>query len=124
MSLLIQPNNNGTLTKEIGGSLAITCKPNVPDPSQISQLEWKDYRGNRIDIRTPNPSLYVNVSKQSIPRTTKKINYFSYPQKFPEGIVLVFSKLTQEQGGVYTCSANYAASERLQASVTVRPIGK
>lgn len=58
--LEIQPQSK-VITKEIGGSLAITCKPNVPNPSLISQMEWRDGLGRRIETTNPASLYYIQV---------------------------------------------------------------
>ncbi|KAJ3659170.1 hypothetical protein Zmor_010873 [Zophobas morio] len=95
----IQPNT-GVISKQIGASLALTCKPNVQDPTLISQLEWRDSKNRRIENTNRANPIYV----QSIGDEP--------------GLVLIFQKLDESHAGNYTCSANYA-SEELKSTVTV-----
>ncbi|KAG5882838.1 hypothetical protein JTB14_008020 [Gonioctena quinquepunctata] len=97
-SLEIQPNQK-VVTKEVGGSLALTCRPNVPDPSLVTQLEWRDPRDRRIDSSNRANSIYVQMLAGE------------------PGAVLIFSSLTENQGGKYTCHAFYTNTEPLSASV-------
>ncbi|CAG9819922.1 unnamed protein product, partial [Phaedon cochleariae] len=97
-SLEIQPNQR-VVTKEVDGSLALTCRPNVPDPGLVTQLEWRDPLDRRIDTTNRASPIYV----QNLPGEP--------------GAVLIFSKLTQNQGGKYTCHAFYANTEPLTASI-------
>lgn len=62
--LEIQPNQQ-VVDKEVGGSLALTCRPNVPDPSLVSQLEWRDPRDRKIDSSNRANPVYVQVSLSS-----------------------------------------------------------
>lgn len=58
--LQIQPNQQ-VIDKEVGGSLALTCRPNVPDPSLVSQLEWRDPLDRKIDSSNRANPVYVQV---------------------------------------------------------------
>nr|XP_023018417.1 fasciclin-2-like [Leptinotarsa decemlineata] len=97
-SLEIQPNQK-VVTKEVGGSLALTCRPNVQDPGLVTQLEWRDPRNRRIDSSNRANSVYVQMLAGE------------------PGAVLIFSSLTENQAGKYTCHAFYANTESLSASV-------
>lgn len=59
--LEIQPNQQ-IVDKEVGGSLALTCRPNVPDPSLVSQLEWRNPRDRKLDDSNRANPVYVQVS--------------------------------------------------------------
>ncbi|CAH0560938.1 unnamed protein product [Brassicogethes aeneus] len=95
-SLEIQPK---AINKEVGSSLALTCRPKAENPKMVTQLEWIDQFGKRVD----------SIRSQSL-----------YTSALPgePGIVLIFTSLTENQGGSYTCQANYA-SETIQSSVSV-----
>ncbi|RZC33481.1 fasciclin-2, partial [Asbolus verrucosus] len=98
-SLEIQPNK-GVVAKQIGGSMALTCKPNVQDPRQISELQWSDSKNRRIE-------------------STNRANPIFLQQLGGEpGLVLIFQKLQENEAGNYTCTANYG-SEQLRATATV-----
>lgn len=58
--LEIQPNQQ-VVDKEVGGSLALTCQPKVPDTKLISQLEWRDPRDRKIDSSNRANPVYVQV---------------------------------------------------------------
>lgn len=34
--------------KPVGKSLMLTCRPNVPDSSLVTDLQWKDYLNNTV----------------------------------------------------------------------------
>ncbi|XP_049826206.1 fasciclin-2 isoform X2 [Aethina tumida] len=96
-SLEIQPNS---VIKAIGTSLALTCRPKAEKPNLVTQLEWRDQNGRKIESIRSNP-LYTS------------------PLTGEPGILLIFASLTENQGGTYTCQANYA-SETIRAEVPVR----
>ncbi|XP_072386204.1 fasciclin-2 isoform X3 [Diabrotica undecimpunctata] len=98
--LEIQPSGS-VVTKEIGGSLVLTCRPKVPDPSLVTSLEWKDKYDRKIDTFNRASPIYV----QNLPGEP--------------GIILIFPSLTENQAGKYTCSCFYANTEPLNASVEV-----
>ncbi|XP_017782397.1 PREDICTED: fasciclin-2 isoform X2 [Nicrophorus vespilloides] len=95
---------SSVITKAIGLSLALTCKPNVQNPSLITQLEWRDPKNRKIDTNTDSSSPYVQ-------------QLTSEP-----GAVLIFTKLTEDQAGDYTCSAKYANTEAIEATIKVDTI--
>ncbi|KAK4886441.1 hypothetical protein RN001_002712 [Aquatica leii] len=97
--LQIQPE--GAQIKPIGSGLALICTPNVENPNLITQLEWRDSRNRRIDTTDTKAPVYIQ-------RAYGETN-----------IVLIFSKLTENLAGTYTCAANYASSEQLVASTNV-----
>ncbi|KAJ8984502.1 hypothetical protein NQ317_014592, partial [Molorchus minor] len=97
--LEIQPNQK-LITKEVGGSIALTCRPNVEDHSLIRDLEWRD----------PKDRTITNNKESSI-RVQNSLGDL--------GLVLIFSSLTENQSGNYTCRASYA-SEPLTSSVKIK----
>lgn len=101
--LQIQPEG-ATIQKPVDSGLALICTPNVENPNLITQLEWRDPRNRRIDTTDSRAPLYIQ-------RTYEEMT-----------IVLIFSKLTEHFAGKYTCAANYATSEQLVASTTVKTI--
>lgn len=60
VSLQILPDR-AEITKSIGASLALTCKTNTLEPSQISQLEWRDPKNRRIESTRQDSSIYISV---------------------------------------------------------------
>ncbi|XP_060530160.1 fasciclin-2-like isoform X2 [Cylas formicarius] len=97
--LQIQPRTR-IVRKEVGGTLALTCRPIAPKPALVTQLEWRDPRGRRIDILNKASPIYV----QSISGDT--------------GLMLMFTELNEQQQGNYSCHASYA-TEPLTAEVEV-----
>lgn len=63
--LEIQPNQQ-IVDKEVGGSLALTCRPNVPDTNLVSQLEWRDPRERKIDNSNRANPVYVQVRSMNV----------------------------------------------------------
>lgn len=102
-SLQIQPSSP-EITKPVGKSLALTCRPVVQDPKLVTQLEWRDNKNRRID----NTDSAYPVYKQ--------------PVHGEAGLVLIFSKLTENLAGEYGCYAQYANTEPLVAKVRVNTI--
>lgn len=96
--LEIQPNSK-EIQKKVGEKLAITCRPNVPDPQLLTNWEWRDPKNRRIEGSDKSQP----ISVQALP---------SEP-----GLVLMFARLTENQEGVYTCNANYAVTEKLSESI-------
>ncbi|XP_022912718.1 fasciclin-2-like isoform X2 [Onthophagus taurus] len=88
------------VTKQVGSSLALTCRPRVPEPNLVTQLEWRDPRGRLIE----------NTNSDAPMHAEKLTN--------DPGLVLVFPKLQDNLGGVYTCRASYASTP-LEATVKV-----
>lgn len=68
-ALQIEPNS-GTLSTQIGASLALTCQPRVEDTSLISQMEWRGPRDNRIEITDKRSPIYVQVNQWRCPTMT------------------------------------------------------
>ncbi|CAH1128831.1 unnamed protein product [Ceutorhynchus assimilis] len=99
-SLEIQPRSR-PIRKEVGDNLVLTCRPSVPKPDLISNLEWQDKNGRRIENVHRNSPVYI----QNLPGE--------------KGIMLVFTGLTEQQAGIYNCHASYANTEQLSASVEV-----
>ncbi|KAJ8927972.1 hypothetical protein NQ314_019498 [Rhamnusium bicolor] len=98
-SLEIQPNQK-TISKEVGGSVALTCRPNVENPSLVTELEWRDPKNRKIDSTNRASPIYIqNLSEE-------------------KGVVLIFSSLTGNQGGIYTCRASYA-TDSLSSSINI-----
>ncbi|KAH1026367.1 hypothetical protein HUJ05_000041 [Dendroctonus ponderosae] len=87
------------IRKELGENLVLTCRPSVPNPELISNLEWRDRKNRRIEIAQRNGPIYIQKLSGDV------------------GIMLVFTGLTEEQSGTYSCHANYANTEPLSASV-------
>lgn len=65
LRLEIQPNQK-VIDKEVGQSLALICRPNVPNPALISQLEWRDPKNLKIDTSDRANPVYVQVSEVSV----------------------------------------------------------
>lgn len=89
----------------MGASLALACRPVVPDPSLVTQFEWRDPKNRRISIRNSDSPIYV----QQIPGDP--------------GLSLIISSLTENQAGQYSCHANYANTEQIKATVDVKTYG-
>ncbi|XP_018331248.1 fasciclin-2 isoform X2 [Agrilus planipennis] len=98
----IQPN--GEITKSVGSQLALTCKLNVDKPDQITQLEWRDPLGRRIDNTNTDTNLYIQNTPDS------------------GSALLVFSQITKDMAGTYTCTAKYSNTEELKASKEIKII--
>ncbi|XP_057661874.1 fasciclin-2 isoform X1 [Diorhabda carinulata] len=101
IKLEIQPNEK-VITKEVGRALPLTCRPVVPDPTLVTQLEWRDKFDRKIDSFNRASPIYVLNSPGE------------------QGAVLIFSSLTANQAGRYSCHAFYANTEPLTASVEIR----
>lgn len=102
-SLEILPDSP-EITKPVGQSLALTCRPVVQDPKLVTQLEWRDNKNRRID----NTNSALPVYKQPLHGET--------------GLVLILSKLTENLAGEYGCHAQYANTETLVKTVRVNTI--
>nr|CAI5826296.1 unnamed protein product [Callosobruchus analis] len=100
-SLQIQPDQK-LISKEVGASLALTCRPRVQDPRLITQLEWRDPYGRRIEkYNRTSPIMLQHLSEEV-------------------GVVLIFTSLSENQAGNYTCRGVYSNSETLSASIEVQ----
>ncbi|XP_066142214.1 fasciclin-2 isoform X2 [Euwallacea fornicatus] len=99
-SLEIQPRSR-PIRKEVGENLVLTCRPNVPKPDLITNLEWRNKNDKRIETSYRSSPLYI----QDVPGDV--------------GIMLVFTGLTAQQAGNYSCHASYTNTEHLSASVEV-----
>lgn len=100
--LQIQPPS---VTKEVGASLALACRPVVPDPNLVTMFEWRDPKGRRLNMRNSDAPVYV----QQIPGDP--------------GLSLIISSLTENQAGEYSCHAMYANTESISATVDVKTYG-
>lgn len=98
--LEIQPRYR-PIRKELGENLVLACRPNVPNPGLITNLEWRDKNNRRIENSHRSSPMYI----QDVPGDV--------------GIMLVFTGLTEQQAGNYSCHANYETSESLTSSVEV-----
>ncbi|XP_065158421.1 fasciclin-2 isoform X2 [Atheta coriaria] len=102
-TLEIQPKSP-VIIKAVGQSLALTCKPSVQDPKLISQLEWRDPKNRKIDNTNSDSPLYI-----------QRINGET-------AAVLIFTRLTENLSGNYMCTAKYANTEPLEATIKVETI--
>ncbi|BFG00342.1 fasciclin-2 [Drosophila madeirensis] len=89
--------------KPVGKSLILTCRPTVPEPALVADLQWKDNMNNTI-----------------LPKPTGRNQPPMYTETLPgESLALMISSLTVEMGGKYYCTASYANTEILETSVTI-----
>ncbi|KAJ8915925.1 hypothetical protein NQ315_015540 [Exocentrus adspersus] len=89
-----------TISKEVGGSVAVSCRPKADDPSLVTAFEWRDPKNRRIEYNRANPMYVRDLADEP-------------------GIVLIFSSLTENQSGKYTCYASYSA-DQISASVEIK----
>ncbi|XP_037936021.1 fasciclin-2 isoform X6 [Teleopsis dalmanni] len=90
--------------KPVGKSLILTCKPMVPDPNLVSDLQWKDNLNNTI-----------------LPKPTGRNQPPMYTETLPgESLALMISALSVEMEGKYYCTASYANTELLETSVIIK----
>ncbi|XP_066245043.1 fasciclin-2 isoform X2 [Euwallacea similis] len=99
-SLEIQPRSR-PIRKEVGENLVLTCRPSVPKPDLITNLEWRNKYDKRIENSHRSSPVYI----QDVPGDV--------------GIMLVFTGLTAQQAGNYSCHASYTNTQFLSASVEV-----
>ncbi|XP_076257227.1 neural cell adhesion molecule fasciclin 2 isoform X2 [Rhynchophorus ferrugineus] len=99
-SLQILPKSR-PIRKEVGSNFVLTCRPNGLDTKLISNLEWRDKNGRRIEATNQASPIYV-----------QKLSTDS-------GAMLIFPGLTEQQAGTYSCHANFANTEPLSASIEV-----
>ncbi|XP_037807700.1 fasciclin-2 isoform X2 [Lucilia sericata] len=91
--------------KPVGKSLILTCRPNVPQGSLVTDLQWKDNFNNTI---LPKP----NGRNQQPPM---------YTETLPgESLALMITSLSVEMEGRYYCTASYASTELLKTSVMIK----
>ncbi|XP_034666340.1 fasciclin-2 isoform X3 [Drosophila subobscura] len=89
--------------KPVGKSLILTCRPTVPEPALVADLQWKDNMNNTI-----------------LPKPTGRNQPPMYTETLPgESLALMIPSLTVEMGGKYYCTASYANTEILETSVTI-----
>ncbi|XP_048516191.1 fasciclin-2 isoform X2 [Athalia rosae] len=106
VSLEILPSGD-VLTKSIGSSILLTCKPSVTDAQLISKIQWLDPQGRVIEPLTvqgnSKPMMYTEMHQGN-------------------GLALFFNSLQEDQAGTYSCSAMYANTEPLTKNVTIETI--
>ncbi|XP_055603627.1 fasciclin-2 isoform X3 [Uranotaenia lowii] len=90
--------------KPVGASLLLTCRPDVPDSTLISDLRWSDNRNMTIPPKAAGQS--------SPPIYTESI-------ASGQALALIFNSLQESMAGMYYCAASYSVTEQLGASVSV-----
>lgn len=101
ISLQILPKER-PIRKEIGSSFVLTCRPSsAPDIKLVTNLEWRDKNGRRIDVINRASPIFVQKMASD------------------SGSMLHFTSLTDNQAGTYSCHATYSNTEHLSASVEV-----
>ncbi|XP_021704152.1 fasciclin-2 isoform X4 [Aedes aegypti] len=90
--------------KPVGNSLLLTCRPDVPDSTLISDLRWSDSRNMTIPPKA--------AGQTSPPIYTESITG-------GQALALLFNSLQESMAGVYYCAASYSVTEQLAASVLV-----
>jgi len=58
--LEIQPRYR-PIRKELGENLVLACRPNVPNPGLITNLEWRDKNNRRIENSHRSSPMYIQV---------------------------------------------------------------
>ncbi|XP_034139636.1 fasciclin-2 isoform X7 [Drosophila guanche] len=105
--------------KPVGKSLILTCRPTVPEPALVADLQWKDNMNNTILPKPPNYDPLYD-SKGNRRKATGRNQPPMYTETLPgESLALMISSLTVEMGGKYYCTASYANTEILETSVTI-----
>ncbi|XP_068154477.1 fasciclin-2 isoform X2 [Drosophila tropicalis] len=90
--------------KPVGKPLILTCRPTVPEPALVADLQWKDNLNNTI-----------------LPKPTGRNQPPMYTETLPgESLALMITSLSVEMGGKYYCTASYANTEILETSVTIK----
>ncbi|KAI8036151.1 hypothetical protein M5D96_011011, partial [Drosophila gunungcola] len=90
--------------KPVGKSLILTCRPTVPEPALVADLQWKDNFNNTI---------LPKLIGRNIPPM--------YTETLPgESLALMITSLSVEMGGRYYCTASYANTEILEKGVTIK----
>ncbi|EDX17044.1 fasciclin 2 [Drosophila simulans] len=90
--------------KPVGKPLILTCRPTVPEPSLVADLQWKDNRNNTI-LPKPNGRNQAPMYTETLPG---------------ENLALMITSLSVEMGGKYYCTASYANTEILEKGVTIK----
>ncbi|XP_034666331.1 fasciclin-2 isoform X2 [Drosophila subobscura] len=105
--------------KPVGKSLILTCRPTVPEPALVADLQWKDNMNNTILPKPPNYDPLYD-SKGNRRKATGRNQPPMYTETLPgESLALMIPSLTVEMGGKYYCTASYANTEILETSVTI-----
>ncbi|KAH8420233.1 hypothetical protein KR009_007698 [Drosophila setifemur] len=90
--------------KPVGKPLILTCRPTVPEPALVADLQWKDNLNNTI-----------------LPKPTGRNQPPMYTETLPgESLALMIPSLSVEMGGKYYCTASYANTEILEKAVTIK----
>ncbi|XP_030382113.1 fasciclin-2 isoform X2 [Scaptodrosophila lebanonensis] len=90
--------------KPVGKPLILTCRPTVPDPALVTDLQWKDNLNNTI-----------------LPKPTGRNQPPMYTETLPgESLALMISSLSVEMGGKYYCTASYANTDMMETSVIIK----
>ncbi|KRK06011.1 fasciclin-2 isoform X1 [Drosophila yakuba] len=105
--------------KPVGKPLILTCRPTVPEPSLVADLQWKDNRNNTILPKPNYDPLYDSKGNR------KKENGRNQPPMYTEtlpgeSLALMITSLSVEMGGKYYCTASYANTEILEKGVTIK----
>ncbi|KAM7350494.1 neural cell adhesion molecule fasciclin 2 isoform 1-T1 [Cochliomyia hominivorax] len=108
--------------KPVGKSLILTCRPNVPQGSLVTDLQWKDNFNNTI---LPKPhKAYQPLYDSKGHRLTDKNGRNQppmYTETLPgESLALMITSLSVEMEGRYYCTASYASTELLETSVMIK----
>ncbi|KAL7302066.1 hypothetical protein TKK_0005299 [Trichogramma kaykai] len=106
-TLEILPNGE-VLTKAVGSSILLTCKPQVADTKLISDIQWLDPSNRPVDVLSAaqgysKPSMYTEIHQDN-------------------SLSLFFNSLKEEQAGKYICRAMYANTQLLTKTVTIETI--
>ena len=92
-------------SRPAGSSFFFSCTPIVENIELISNLQWKNSRG------------------QTVPEDSKQ-NLFVEKGPNKDVISLYFQSITDDMEGTYTCEATYAGNEQIIANVQVDVIGE
>ncbi|XP_055913981.1 fasciclin-2 isoform X2 [Eupeodes corollae] len=118
--LEIYPTND-VQRKPVGKPLILTCRPRVPDPSLVTDLQWKDSMNNTI-LPKPNNNYYplYDSKGRRLPAVGRNQPPM-YTETLPgESLALMISTLTPQMEGKYYCTASYANTEILETSVVIK----
>uniref|UniRef100_A0A336MUJ8 CSON006072 protein n=1 Tax=Culicoides sonorensis TaxID=179676 RepID=A0A336MUJ8_CULSO len=102
-SLVILPVSQ-VQRKPVGKSLMLTCRANVPDINLVTDLKWRDNKGNTIYSK--------QNSAPGAPMYTEQLST-------DQSLALIITKLEESMAGNYYCSASYANTEMLEISVKI-----
>ncbi|XP_058821614.1 fasciclin-2 isoform X2 [Topomyia yanbarensis] len=108
--------------KPVGASLLLTCRPDVPDSTLISDLRWSDNRNMTIPPKATKHYYPQYDSKgRKLPAKAGQSSPPIYTESIASGqaLALIFNSLQESMAGIYYCAASYSVTEQLGASVSV-----